>query len=128
MLRETFRVNLAVGAIVDGNPDTYWRPHAGTEQATIEVELQEAKTFDRIVLMEHIQSGQRIERFMVSCLIGGEWRDVYGGTVIGYKHICCFGAVTASLIRLTISESRWYPTLSSFGVYKEADLARSSFR
>lgn len=32
--------------------DTYWAPEEGTERATIEVDLQEKKTFDHIVLKE----------------------------------------------------------------------------
>ncbi len=137
VLGQTFRHDLAAGAtarasatagdahridrILDGNKMTYWRPPEGAEQAEIEIDLQAETTFDRIVLMEYLRSGQRVERFQVACRIGGEWRDIYQGTVVGYKRICCFAPVTTRHLRLIIAESRGYPTLSKFGVYKEAD-------
>lgn len=135
VLDETFRLNLAEGAtatasaeagphgteaLFDGDPDTYWRAPDEVEAAVIEVDLQREFTFDRIVLQEHIRSGQRIERFGLSCYVGGQWQLVYQGTIVGYKRICCFDAIASRYVRLAITASRWYPTLSSFGVYKEA--------
>ncbi|XEC93743.1 alpha-L-fucosidase [Paenibacillus tarimensis] len=132
-IRATFRTDLAAGAaarasetmdagrdigrLFDGNLDTYWAPREGTEQAVIEIELGEEKTFDRIVLAEHLRSGQRIERFTFECKDSGVWKEIYSGTVVGYKRICRFEPVKSQYIRLTITESRWYPTLSGLGVY-----------
>ncbi|MWV46026.1 alpha-fucosidase [Paenibacillus sp. HJL G12] len=136
VISRTFQDNLAVHAtaeasstamaschvnkIFDGDPETYWHSPEGTEQAVIEIDLQEEQTFDRIVLMEHIRSGQRIERFYISCKLGDVWHDIHHGTIVGYKRICRMDRVTTRHIRLTITESRQCPTLSSFGVYKEA--------
>jgi alpha-L-fucosidase len=138
VLRTTFSEDLAQGAqakaseTMDGahaasqvlNPDgerkpkAYWCPREGTEHAWIELLLPEEKTFDHVILMEHIQSGQRIERFTLEvCGEDGRWQDIYAGTVVGYKRICCFPKVTASRVRLTIQESRWCPTLSKFSLF-----------
>ncbi|WP_373230707.1 alpha-L-fucosidase [Cohnella sp.] len=103
--------------ILDGNLDTYWCPPEGVEQAEIEIDLQEQKTFDRIVLMEQIRVGQRIESFSLEWKDGDVWKPLDQGTVIGYKRICRFGKVTARYIKLTITASRWYPTLTSFQVF-----------
>lgn len=98
--------------------EAYWCPREGTEQAWIELILPEDKTFDRVMLMEHIQSGQRIERFTLEvCGEDGRWQDIHAGTVVGYKRICCFPKVTARRVRLTIQESRWVPTLSKFSLF-----------
>ncbi|WP_199617376.1 alpha-L-fucosidase [Paenibacillus alkalitolerans] len=132
-ISETFEINLTERAaaratdtldeerdannIFDGSCDTYWCPSEGTEQAEIEIDLNELQTFNTIVLMEHLKSGQRIESFTLECKEGDGWREIYRGTVVGYKRICRFDTVTSRYIRLTITESRWCPTLSSFGVY-----------
>ncbi len=131
-LAATFRDNLAANAAArateadegyaarfatDGRRETFWRPREGTERAAIEVELREARTFDHIVLMEHIRSGQRIERFTLECEDGGVWRELAQGTVVGYKRICRFPPATAKTIRLTVRESRRCPTISSIEVY-----------
>ncbi|WP_339239069.1 alpha-L-fucosidase [Paenibacillus sp. FSL R5-0517] len=133
-LRAIFQENLALQALVKASEtmdeqhaasevlterrDTYWCPHEGTEQAWIELDLQEETTFDRVVLMEHIETGQRIERFTLeSQRADGGWEAFYTGTVVGYKRICCFPQVTLRSMRLTIHESRWYPTLSGLGIY-----------
>lgn len=133
VLQDTFRVNLAADAevqasetkdekhkashLLDDHRDSFWCPCEGTERAWIEIDLQEAKTFDRVVLMEHIRTGQRMENFALEYKEGAAWEEIYRGTVVGYKRICCFDRVTARNIRLTINESRGYPTLSGLGVY-----------
>ncbi|WP_274365094.1 alpha-L-fucosidase [Paenibacillus thermotolerans] len=138
VLRNTFGTNLSedataraaeeaadghgANAVLDGNRETFWRPKDETEQASIEVELTEAQTFNRVVLMEHIRSGQRIESFVLECKSDGEWKKIYEGTVVGYKRICCFEDVTAKALRLTVAESRWFPTLSAFGVYRQTGI------
>ncbi|WP_339275582.1 alpha-L-fucosidase [Paenibacillus sp. FSL W8-0426] len=134
-LRETFRDNLALRAraeasearggkhtpamVLDGDKQTYWSPREGTEQAWLQLELPGRAIFDRIVLMEHIRSGQRIERFRLDArTCDGSWQEIYCGTVVGYKRICCFDPVEADAVRLTIEQSRWCPTLSGFGIYR----------
>ncbi|MCD9023559.1 alpha-L-fucosidase [Cohnella silvisoli] len=101
----------------DGNPETYWCPPEGTEQAEIEIDLQEHQAFDCIVLMEQIRNGQRIEGFRLEWKEENEWKPLFQGTVVGYKRICRFGKVNVRHIKLTITASRWCPTLKSFQVY-----------
>ncbi|WP_211748279.1 alpha-L-fucosidase [Paenibacillus sp. Marseille-Q4541] len=130
-IRNTFSTNLAEGAtatasetmngheinhIFDGSPDTYWCPEEGTEQVTIEVDLQGETEFNHIVLQEHRYS-QRIEKFELEVLQDGKWETLWSGTVVGYKRICRFDNVTSRYIRLNITESRWCPTISAFEVY-----------
>ncbi|MBM6385392.1 MAG: alpha-L-fucosidase [Paenibacillus sp.] len=134
VLRTTFRENLALHAkaeasetmdeqhevsqVLSEQRDTYWCPSEGTEQAWIEVDLLTETAFDRVVLMEHIQIGQRIEHFKLEVSRpDGTWDEIYTGTVVGYKRICRFLRVRSRRVRLTIHQSRWYPTLSRLGVY-----------
>lgn len=131
-IRGTFRTNLAAGApveaseamaghealyAVDGDRDTFWAPQEGTEAAGLTVDLGAEQTFDHVVLQEYRYS-QRVERFVLEYMAGGEWKKAYDGTVIGYKRICRFPAVTSRYVRLTITQSRWWPNISAFEVYR----------
>lgn len=103
--------------VVDGRTDTFWCPPVGNEKAELEFDLGEEYVFNRIVLKEHIRSGQRIERFQVEYRQGERWVPLYEGTVVGYKKICRLPQTKARYLRLNITESRINPTLSGFGVY-----------
>lgn len=104
--------------ILDPNPDTFWRPREGTEAAWLEIDLNRKQTFDKIVLMEHIESsGQRVESFTLEIRGSHGWQTLYEGTVIGYKRICRFPCVTTRYLRLRINRSRWYPTITYLGVF-----------
>ncbi|MFD0670118.1 alpha-L-fucosidase [Cohnella sp. GCM10027633] len=104
--------------LTDGSHGTYWRTPQGAEEAEIVLRWDEAASFDRIVLMEQIAEGQRIERFALEYGDGESWYPLYEGQVVGYKRICRFEQVSASAVRLRILESRMYPTLRRFGVYR----------
>ncbi|BBH23782.1 alpha-L-fucosidase [Paenibacillus baekrokdamisoli] len=106
-----------VNNLFDGNPDTYWSATEGTEKTEIVIDLQEEQSFDRIILMEQIRVGQRIEGFVLEWKDGEEWNPLDQGTVVGYKRICRFDKVNARYIKLSITASRWYPTLQSFQVF-----------
>jgi alpha-L-fucosidase len=132
IIREMFSNNLAAGSVVkasetmnshdaanilDGDKETFWCPNEGSEQASIELELDSIKKFNRIVIMEHIQFGQRVESFTLEYRKEGHWKEFYRGTVIGYKKICCFETIEAERVRLNITASRWYPEISELGIY-----------
>ncbi|WP_138755956.1 alpha-L-fucosidase [Paenibacillus sinopodophylli] len=132
-LESMYRTNAAAGAsvlasessseehsgsrIVDGLKHTYWHPIPGTEQASIELELAGKQIVDRIVLKEYLPEGQRIERFQLEWFDGDRWHVFYEGNVIGYKKICRFEPIETERLRIHITESRWYPTLSECSVY-----------
>ncbi|MEX1028895.1 MAG: alpha-L-fucosidase [Paenibacillaceae bacterium] len=114
---ETLNESHDANRIFDGNTNTYWCPTEGTEHAAIEIDLNLERTFNTIVLKEHIQSGQRIEKLRMEYLHQGSWKPLCECTVVGYKHICRFPEVTSRYVRLTIEEARWCPTISAFEVY-----------
>lgn len=103
--------------VLNKETDSYWCPASGTEAAVIEIDFHKEQTFNMFVMMEHIQSGQRIEEYSIEVKVGGKWEKVYKGTTIGYKRICRFAAVKAQYVRLSIEKSRWQPTLSCIGIF-----------
>ncbi|MBN2181877.1 MAG: alpha-L-fucosidase [Sedimentisphaerales bacterium] len=139
VLRNTFELNLAeeavaeasktrgpefdAGNIVDGDPNTSWMPPDGTTEAEITITLKENKTFNRIVIQEHIRDfGQRIEKFAVDAFMDGQWQQITDGQTVGYKRICRIQTVTTDKIRIRVSESRICPTIGNFGLYFEPSL------
>ncbi|MDR0568588.1 MAG: alpha-L-fucosidase [Spirochaetaceae bacterium] len=102
--------------------ESYWRPAGETEQASIEIALPKSQTITHITLEEQIRVSQRIEAFTVQAKTkGGDWREVYAGTTVGFKKICRLASpVQANAVRIQIQKSRLYPTLRFAGVYCEA--------
>jgi len=103
-IKSTFSNDLAVDASV---------------KLKIEVDLNSARSFNRVVLMEDIRFGQRVENFTLSYLSGDGWKEFFAGTVIGYKKICCFEKISARHIRIEIVRTRALPVISGVEVYKQ---------
>ncbi|MFT7536705.1 MAG: alpha-L-fucosidase, partial [Hyphomicrobiaceae bacterium] len=103
--------------MTDGDNSTYWSTDDGQLTATASVLFDGPTTFNRIVLQEHITLGQRVRAWNVEALIDGEWQAITNGTTIGYKRIARFDTVTATELRLNITNSRACPTISTFGVF-----------
>ncbi len=133
LLDGTYGTNLAAGArvrasgaavgrgpeyVLDRNPDTYWSAPAGSEAGELVFDLPVPVVFDRLVLQEHIRTGQRIEAFSLEVEENGAWRTVVRGTTVGSKRILRFPPVSASRLRLVIERSRTAPALSSFGLHR----------
>lgn len=90
-------------------------------RAEITLSFDEDKSIGNIVLMENIKLSQRVESFTIEAKIGGEYREIYTGTVIGYKRIVRFDELKASEIRIKITDSRCEPTLAFIGVYERVE-------
>lgn len=78
---------------------------------------QSPVAFRRVVLQEDIRFSQRVERFAIDVETPDGWREVYAGTVIGYKRIAALGETTASALRVRIIDCRCEPHLMFMGVY-----------
>lgn len=143
VLSSTFAKNLASGAsikadhtrsdgnyevtnILDGNPDTFWTTENNEEEAIIEIDLGRSQTFNVISLQEHIQVGQRVEKFRVLVFNKDNWSVVAESTTIGYKRLLRIDTQTTNKVRIEILKSRIAPTLSSFGLYYNQDLQWSN--
>ncbi len=115
LLDATYGTNLAAGAatqasgaaagcgpenVLDGSPDTFWSAPVGSETGEIVFDLAAPVVFDRLVLQEHIRSGQRIEAFSLDVEENGAWKTIARGTTVGYKRILRFPRVTAGRVRL----------------------------
>ncbi|MDR2478653.1 MAG: alpha-L-fucosidase [Treponema sp.] len=96
----------------------YWRP-AG-ERAEIEIWLPRRQRVSHIALQEQIRESQRIEAFSLYAKAVGGWQKIYSGTTVGYKKIARFPPVETDALRISIEQSRIYPTLCFAGAYLES--------
>jgi alpha-L-fucosidase len=135
ILDETFATNLALGKkvdassvkkqhpkfspsnIVDEDLDSYWAGDANIWVATLEIDLEKPKLFDRILIQEPIRFGQRISEFEIKGIINGEWTVLANGTTIGYKRIFRIPPVEAEKVAILITASNNTPAISNFGLY-----------
>lgn len=96
--------------------DSFFKPEDGTAQCVIEAGWDKPRDIRFIVLKENIKLSQRIEAFTVEAVNAGQVKEVYSGTIVGYKRIIPL-TVKAEKIRIKIMDARVAPTLSFIGVY-----------
>jgi alpha-L-fucosidase len=144
VLDETFSTNLAAGKTagadnvrankaqfgaeraIDGERDTYWMTDDGVTRARLTVDLGQPATFDRIMIQERIELGQRVKAFAVEAWDGQAWQPVAEATTIGYKRLLRHDPVTTTRVRLIIRDSRAAPTISEFGLFKASEREASA--
>jgi alpha-L-fucosidase len=102
---------------VDDNKDTYWTTDDDIKTASLIIDLGKLTSFNRFLVQEYIQLGQRVKAFTVEALVNGNWKEVANATTIGYKRILTFPSVRATKVRLNITGSKSCPLISNIGVY-----------
>jgi len=115
------------GGTLDGDPKTYWATDDGVTNASLEVDLGGEKEFNVIRTEEMISLGQRVQKYKVEALVGGEWKEICSGTTIGHRKLDRFPKVKAARVRLTILASRACPAIKSFGVHLDTVSSPASF-
>lgn len=99
------------------NPAEYWHSGMHPKNATLVLDLGDDYDIDKIVLGEHIQSGQQIEQFTLSAEINGKWKRLAKGSTIGYRRILRFPETRIQRFQLTITQTREFATISHFAAY-----------
>lgn len=128
-----FNENLAEGSIItdnshldekhtgqmalSDNPEEYWHSGDDPEGAELILDLGDEYDIDKIVLGEHIRTGQQIEKFKLYANINGKWKKVGAETTIGYKRICRFKEIRVRYFKLVIEKARCFATISKFEAY-----------
>ena len=85
--------------------------------APLEIRTAQPSTFDRAVLMERLDAGQRVERYAIEAWDGSKWNRLSAGTTIGHKKIDIFRKTTARRVRLRIIAAAGVPQMRKFRVY-----------
>lgn len=113
VIRSTFRHNLIEEATVT--------THSEEERSIIEIKFDQPATFNTLMLQEDIAQGQRVEAFHIEVEENNEWRTLGTGTIIGYKKLLRLSEesfITASNIRIIITQSRALPIIKQIGLFK----------
>lgn len=84
----------------------------------VQFDLRRKKSFNTLVLREHIAQGQRIQSFKIEVKKGKKWQEVANSTTIGARKIVSFPTVKARRLRVTILQSREEPLLSEIELYR----------
>jgi alpha-L-fucosidase len=89
----------------------------------VEVELDAAKPFDRVVLAEPTWLGQRVRRFRISVPAAPDdnhrdWTVIAEGTTIGHKRIVRVPETKAKYLRVEILDARACQCLTTLSVHK----------
>jgi len=126
-LQKAFANNLLPAAQIKTNgegvegirSDSYKEKMLGLTDAetVITATWESSVCIENIVLKEDIHFSQRIENFVVEALMEGEFRQVYQGTVVGYKRIVPLKGICTKEIRVRITDCRREPVISFMGVY-----------
>ncbi|MDL2256174.1 alpha-L-fucosidase [Parabacteroides sp. OttesenSCG-928-G06] len=112
-----------VKKLIDGSLDSYWATDDEICEATIEIELPKARSFNRILLQEYIALGQRVSKFSVDIWNeeSNDWKKITEATTIGNKRILRFPQVTAQKLRVIIHDALASPLLNNIGLFKAVE-------
>ena len=102
----------------DGDPSTYWATDDRVTSAAVELSWPQPVTFSRVVLQEAIALGQRVQHWTAEAYVGGAWTAIGEGTTIGHKRIARVTPTETTRLRITITQSRACPVISSISVYR----------
>ena len=103
--------------------ESYWHSGEFDKAAELMIDLGDDYDIDKIVLKEHIATGQQIEAFELYADLNPaadgkhKWKKIAEGTVIGHKRICKFREMRVRRFKLVITECRGFATIESFECY-----------
>jgi alpha-L-fucosidase len=114
-----FQKNNHYGAAmaVDGDHETRWATDASTASCWLEVDLGKAETFNRAVIQECVDFGERVKAFELQYKDGDAWRTFHSGKAVGKNLEVKFETVTARIVRLNITEGQGGPTINEFQLF-----------
>ncbi len=132
-VKEDFAVNLATSSkvsasssrseayaasyLVDGDYSSFWSSAAGERMASVELDFGQPQSFNRILIQEYVNLGQRVSAFTVEKEVEGKWLPLAKGTTIGYTRILRVPDTQAQKIRISFLEAKGEPLIAELGVY-----------
>ena len=101
----------------DGNKETYWATDEDVTESSLMIQFEKPTVFNRFLIQEYIQLGQRVEEFTVEAYVDNEWILLAEETTIGYKRILRLPTVKATQLKVTIKKSKACPLISNIEIY-----------
>ena len=110
---DTWEAGHGIEHVRRDDDDSFFKTEDGKRACSITVSFPQETEVRRVVLKENIRCSQRIEAFRI---LAGE-KEIYAGTVVGYKKIAGFDPVVTKELTIEITDSRIAPTLAFLGIY-----------
>ncbi len=111
--------------VTDGDRNTYWATDDNVKTASIVFDFGKPVAINRILLQEYIKLGQRVKAFTVEAKIDGNWKTVAHETTIGYKRILRIDRITASALKINITDSKACIVISNIEAYNAPTFVKS---
>ncbi|UCH36188.1 MAG: alpha-L-fucosidase [Armatimonadota bacterium] len=89
----------------------------------VELSLNARAVIDHVVVMEDIRRGERVRGYVIEGCVGGRWRKLCSGKIIGHKRVHRFEPVKVSAIRLRCVDSAAEPIIRKLAVYDVGGMA-----
>lgn len=109
---------------IDNDAKTYWATDDDLTSGSLTVIFTKPTSFNRFLVQEPIQLGQRVKAFTLEANINGKWQKIAIETTIGYKRILRFKTIIATKIRLNITDAKACPLISNMEVYQAPIILR----
>jgi alpha-L-fucosidase len=109
---------------IDNEAKTYWATDDALTNGSLTVSFVKPTSFNRFLVQEPIQLGQRVKAFTLEANINGKWQQIAKETTIGYKRILRFKTIKATQIRLNITDAKACPLISNMEVYQAPIILR----
>lgn len=137
LLKQTFSVNLAKGAVItasnvrgnlkqygtrnllDQDAFSYWATDDAVLKAELTITLPKTQTFNIIRIKENTKLGQRIDSLNIDALLNGKWTNVAGVNSIGSNRLVRLARISTNKLRIRIIKSSASPALSDFALFAE---------
>lgn len=117
LLVDSYKDGCNIENVREPGYDSYFSTEEGVASCVIDIQFNEEKIINYLVLQENIELSQRVEGFSVKAEVDGIMEEVYYGKVIGYKHIAQLKGIRTKCLRINILDARVCPTLSFIGIY-----------
>ncbi len=102
---------------IDQNKNTYWATDENIKTASLTLSFARPVSFNHFLVQKYIRLGQRVKSFTVEALVNEQWKAIAKETTIGYKRILRFPTVTATKLRLNITDAKSSPLISNIEIY-----------
>jgi len=95
----------------------------------VELKLDQPQTIDQIIIQEDITGGERIRRYEVEGLVGGDqWQKIAEGRSVGHKRIERVQPIEVTALRLRVTDNQPEPIVCNLTAYVPPDIRDGSLR
>jgi alpha-L-fucosidase len=108
---------------LDSTSDTWWEPVEADVPAILQIDLPHDATFNVVMIMEHVASGQYIDKYRAEFWDGAAWQLCSSGTTVGHKKLDRCSDVTTRRVRLVVESARGPIRIQRFELFRAPQIS-----